>query len=151
MYEYVIPLSALALSFLSFLTCLRFLASRQGFYWVLPLLNSALLTLYNFYLLLSPERAYTATPFSLIFFPLVCSIVWYLVVIIFHQALKQTVSKNKYINEQKKNYAETRFLEKKERRAYRHKAEKLGKEENAAYKPVLYNVTEEGWKAEDPN
>lgn len=147
MFEYVIPLSALALSFLSFLACLRFLFSRQGFYWILPLLCSVLLSIYNFYILLSPQRALTATPFGQVFFPMVLSLVWYLVVIVFHYALKRTVSRNKYLNDQKKNYAEARFLEKVERRAYFYGRKKRSAEKaNAAYKPKIYNVDESNWK-----
>lgn len=148
MIEYVLPLTALALSFLSFLACLRFLFSRQGFYWILPLITSVLLSIYNFYILLSPQRAITATPFSLVFFPVALSMTWYLVIIVFHYALKRTVSRNKYLNDQKKNYAEARFLEKAERRAYLLKSRKKGqKKTNGTYEPKVYNVEDSNWSA----
>ena len=47
MVQYIVPLSSLLLSFLATLACLRFIFSRQGLFWIIPVVVSVLLTMSN--------------------------------------------------------------------------------------------------------
>ena len=134
MSEYVIPLVALLLTFLSTLSCLRFVFSRQGFFWIIPFVLSVLLTFNNFFILLYSQMSFFSYPKLVVDSP---------VVITFHYALKRGVLRNRVSNDQKKNYQEALFLEKIERREFI-KFSKRKKEilENGAYEPKLYRNDE---------
>ncbi len=107
-------------------------------YWILPFAVSALLFTSYLYTLINPGSAYYSYPFQLTFFPLVFSLVWYLMVIVFHYALKRNVSKYRYLNDQKKNYEEASFIEKTERRDFlTFKKKEKENRTNGAYTPVL--------------
>ena len=143
MSEYIIPLSALLLTFLSSLSCLRFIFSRQGFYWIVAFALSILLTLNNFFILLYPRYTFFAYPEQVAFFPILLAAFWYLMVITFHYALKRGIGRNRVSNDQKKNYAEAQFLEKIERREFiKFTRRRKEIEENGAYVPVLNNVSD---------
>ena len=138
MIEYVIPLTSLLLTFLSALASLRFIFSRQGFYWILPLLVSLILCTSNLYFLINPAILSASAPFGIIFFPLALALVWYLMIIVFHYALKKDIDRNRYLNDQKKNYEEARFLEKAERREFlRLTHRRKENAEGSAYEPKL--------------
>ena len=143
MSEYVIPLVALLLTFLSTLYCLRFVFSRQGFFWIIPFVLSVLLTLNNFFILLYPQMSFFSYPKVVVAFPVFLAAFWYFMVITFHYALKRGVLRNRVSNDQKKNYQEALFLEKIERREFI-KFSKRKKEilENGAYEPKLYRKDE---------
>lgn len=140
MSEYLIPLAALLLTFLSTLSCLRFMFSRQGFFWIVPFGLSTLLTLNNFFTLLYPQLTFFSYPKVIALFPVLLAGFWYLMVITFHFALKKGVLRNKMSNDQIKNYREAQFLEKIERREFI-KFSKRRKEiaENGAYEPKIYS------------
>jgi len=92
----------------------------------------------NLYSLINPTTAAFTSPFGLTFFPLVLTLFWYLMIVVFHYALKHNVTKNKYLNDQKKNYEEARFLEKTERRDFLNfRKKEKEKVANGAYKPEL--------------
>ena len=138
MSEYILPLAALLLTFLSSLSCLRFIFSRQGFYWIVPFALSLLLTLNNFFILLYPRYTFFEYPGQIAFFPLLLAAFWYLMVITFHFALKRGIGRNRVSNDQKKNYAEAQFLEKIERREFIKFTERKKEiEENGASVPSL--------------
>lgn len=140
MSEYLIPIAALLLTFLSTLSCLRFIFSRQGFFWIVPFGLSVLLTVNNFFILLYPEFTFFSYPKAVALFPVLLAAFWYLMVITFHYALKKGVMKNRVSNDQVKNYREAQFLEKIERREFI-KFTKRKKEilENGAYEPKIYS------------
>ena len=127
MVQYIVPLASLLLTFLSSLACLRFIFSRQGLFWIIPFLVSALLSVENALSLFAGGPFLMPTIHSFRFFPLILSFCWYMMVITFHYALKKKVSRNRFISDMRKNYSEARFLEKIEKRNFfrfsRHKKE----------------------------
>jgi len=141
MVEYVVPLMTLLVSVLATLLALRFMASRQWLFWVLPLLLSAFLTENSLVNLFSP--AYALIPINDAFksLHLIIAILWLLIIMLFHYALKEKVSKNRYRNDQRKNYEEALFIEKAERRAFRKRKKRIFRDlSGSAYKPELQNV-----------
>lgn len=140
---YVLPIIALLLSFLSFLSSVRFLFSRQGFIWVIPILLSLVLSYENLTKLLyvgeyieSMDTSYTLS--SII--PFLISFLWYIAIIVFHFTLKNTTSENKYKNESIKNRNEALYLEKFERRQA--KREKKRREESEILPPEKPEIKE---------
>lgn len=109
---YALPLVCLLLNFLAFTACLRFLFSRQGLYWIVPLL----LTLFilwpnalNLYRVASDPGSiplpYTYSDLQ----PLLLSLFWYAMIVTFHFALKKTVHINHYEEQVRKNLHEARY------------------------------------------
>ena len=140
MLVYIIPITALLLSFMSLLTSLRFIFSRQGLYWVFPSIISLLLFFQNLDTLLVLGEAditvfeYTFRNFS----PFILSFLWYMMIIIFHYALKKTIPENRFENEARKNRAEAEYLMKVEmRRTRRVRNEKKKYLENGAFVPSV--------------
>lgn len=112
---FVLPLLALLLSFLSFLSSVRFLFSRQGFVWIIPILLSLVLSYENLTsLLYYGEFASEFTLSSIV--PFLVSFLWYITIIVFHYVMKNSIDTNKYKNESTKNRNEAIFMEKYERR-----------------------------------
>lgn len=118
MVRYVLPLASLLLTFLATMACLRFLFSRQGLFWIVPLVLSLLLDVNNLIPLVSPAGVAVFSSRMTKFFLLALSFFWYLMVITFHYALKRKVDRNRFRSDMIKNYTEARFLEKNERRAF---------------------------------
>ena len=118
MLVYIIPITALLLSFMSLLASLRFIFSRQGLYWVFPAIISLLLFFQNLDTLLVLGEAdimvfeYTFRNFS----PFILSFLWYMMIIIFHYALKKTIAENRFESDARKNRAEAEYLMKIEMR-----------------------------------
>ena len=115
---YGLPILCLLLNFLAFTACLRFLFSRQGLYWVVPLIVTLFLLWPNaidLYTLASLEsskvKAYTYMDFQ----PLLLSLFWYAMVVTFHFALKKTIKVNYNLEQVRKNLHEARFQMKAER------------------------------------
>ena len=73
MNEYIIPLTSLMLSFISVYLCIKFIFSRQGFFWILPSALSVLISAFMLNLLLFPSFA-AAIPFQTPLFSLVVSV-----------------------------------------------------------------------------
>lgn len=137
MVQYIIPLASLLLTFLASLACLRFIFSRQGLYWIIPFFVSVLLCTGNAVSLFSLDPA-SGGQTVMRFFPLFLSFFWYMMVITFHYALKVKVSRNRFRNDMKKNYTESKFLEKSERRSYYFKSRQRKEEViNSYYRPEL--------------
>lgn len=106
------------LSFMSLLSSLRFILSRQGLYWILPAIISMLLCFENLNTLLvvgeHGTSAFSITITNTI--PVLLSFLWYMMVIMFHYAMKLAIPENKYLDESRKNKAEAVYMEKYERR-----------------------------------
>lgn len=146
MIDYIIPIASLLLTFLAFFASLRFLFSRQGAYWIIPVVISLLLSANNAFYLFYPNLVANELGFIYTFYPLVISFFWYLMIITFHFALKKNVVKNKYLDEMNKNLAEARIIEKMDRRnkIKEEDAKKLARV-NAAYVPVVYKTEDTSW------
>ncbi|AEV28477.1 hypothetical protein SpiGrapes_0635 [Sphaerochaeta pleomorpha str. Grapes] len=119
--KYGLALLCLLLNFLAFTACLRFLFSRQGFYWVVPLLVTLFLIWPNaqtLYAIASQPKG-IATTFNLKEFqPVMLSLFWYTMIVTFHYALKKTVTSNYHREQVKKNLHEARYQQKVETATY---------------------------------
>ncbi len=111
---YLLPLGCLLLNFLAFAACLRFLFSRQGLYWIIPLALTLFmswphaLTLYR----VASDSSTTTLPYSYLDLqPLMLSLLWYAMIVTFHYALKKTIRVNLYAEQVKKNLHEARHLQ----------------------------------------
>lgn len=139
MNEYIIPLTSLMLSFISVYLCIKFIFSRQGFFWILPSALSVLISAFMLNLLLFPSFA-AAIPFQTPLFSLVVSVTWLIVIIQFRYSIKKSVDANRFEDERRKNYTEAKFIEKSERRSFlRFQHRKLQEDQNSSYIPVLYS------------
>lgn len=140
MFVYVFPITALLLSFMALLSSVRFLFSRQGGYWILPTLISIVLCFYNLNNLLVIGEAgfanYVPTVISTL--PTVLSFLWYIMVIVFHYALKLAIPENKYLNDSIKNKKESVYLEKFESR--RNKFKRRNRYESESSKTKVPSV-----------
>lgn len=111
MINLIIPTLALLLAFLASLASLRHLLSRQGIYWLIPVLISFILFYQNIVTLLKAAEdveAYIISFQSLL--PLVLAILWYAMIQAFHFALKTEREYNKYADQSRKTYHEARFI-----------------------------------------
>lgn len=112
METYGVPLLCLLLNFLAFTACMRFLFSRQGFYWIVPLLVTIFLLWPNALRLyqVAGNGAIQATGFSYFDLqPLLLSLLWYAMIVTFHYALKKTIRANYHHEQVKKNLHEARY------------------------------------------
>lgn len=126
MFVYIIPATTVLLSFLALLTSTRFLFSRQGLYWIFPVMMSLLFFLNNLSILLALAEA-DITSFSYSFknfYPFVMALLWYLMITVFHYALKKHVADNRFENDSRKNRKEAEYLEKYERRRIRRESKR---------------------------
>ena len=118
MTVYIIPIATVLLSFLALIATLRFIFSRLGLYWVFPALISALFFFQNLNILLALGEAglssfeYTFSNFN----PFTMAVLWYMMIVVFHYALKKNVDDNRFENDSRKNRTEAAYLEKYERR-----------------------------------
>ena len=119
MFIYIIPITALLLTFMALLASMRFIFSRQGAYWIFPAIISLLLFFQNLETLLfiGSQEAGAAAPVP--FRPLVLALLWYMMIIVFHYALKKNIPENRFDSDARKNRAEAEYLMKVEMRAKR--------------------------------
>ena len=112
MIVYIIPITALLLAFMSLLASLRFIFSRQGLYWVFPAMISLILFFQNLQqLLLAGEEEMAGIDLSFpSLSPLILAALWYMMIIVFHYALKKTITENRFENDSIKNRAEAEYL-----------------------------------------
>ncbi len=121
MFVYIIPLTALLLSFMALLASMRFIFSRQGLYWFFPAIISLLLFFQNLDTLLRlgeqgiTEFEYTFRNFS----PFILAFLWYMMIVVFHYALKKNIPENRFESDSRKNRAEAEYLMKVEMRKKR--------------------------------
>lgn len=111
---YLLPLTCLLLNFLAFAACLRFLFSRQGLYWIIPLSVTLFISWPNALSLyrVASDSAQVSLPYTYLDLqPLLLSLLWYAMVVTFHYALKKTIRVNLYAEQMKKNLHEARHLE----------------------------------------
>ena len=141
MTEYLAPLFSLLLAAMAALACIRFIFSRQGLFWIVPLFVSIILCLAGVTSLFGLARPLPLLAQSPIL-SLMLSFFWYLVVVSFHYALKKKVYRNSYLNDMRKNLNEARFLEKNERREFARRRQKRREEAlNSYYKPTSSDFT----------
>ena len=118
MFVYIIPLTALLLSFMALLASMRFIFSRQGLYWLFPAIISLLLFFQNLDTLMVlgeqeiTEFEYTFRNFS----PFILAFLWYMMIVVFHYALKKNITENRFESDARKNRAEAEYLMKVEMR-----------------------------------
>lgn len=118
MIVYIIPITALMLTFMALLASLRFIFSRQGLYWVFPAIISLLMFFQNLSTLLSlGEEGITSFEYTFEnFSPFVLAFLWYMMIVVFHYALKKTIDDNRFESDSRKNRNEAEYLERYERR-----------------------------------
>jgi uncharacterized membrane protein len=123
----LVAISTTLLCFLSAAACLRFLFSRQGWFWVLPLVIS-LAFLYisitplfqlatglasgSYRVEISPDRSVREIV------PLIIVLLWYTMIVTFRYALKLVVPDNKHLLDTMKNVKEANYMQKIELRTY---------------------------------
>ncbi|WP_320130378.1 hypothetical protein [uncultured Sphaerochaeta sp.] len=122
--KYGVALLCLLLNFLAFTACLRFLFSRQGLYWIVPLLVTVFLIGPNaqkLYLIASQpgiqSLAFTLDELQ----PILLSFFWYFMIVTFHYALKKTIKSNYHREQIKKNLHEARYQQQVETLTYERK------------------------------
>lgn len=109
---YILPLVCLLLNFVAFAACLRFLFSRQGLYWIIPLIVTGFILWPNamrLYQVASHEGILTPSYTYLDLQPVLLSLFWYAMIVTFHFALKKTVKVNHYEEQVRKNLHEARY------------------------------------------
>ena len=118
MTAYIIPLICLLMTVMASLTCLRFILSREGLYWVIPCLISIILTFENMDTLLIAAETSIMPDYRTMrnIAPVLIAFLWYMMIITFHYALRFKIKVNRYRNENRKNREEAEFIEKMERR-----------------------------------
>ena len=118
MTAYIIPLICLLMTVMASLTCLRFILSREGLYWVIPCLISIILTFENMDTLLIAAETSIMPDYRTLrgISPVLIAFLWYMMIITFHYALRFKIKVNRYRNENRTNREEAEFIEKMERR-----------------------------------
>ena len=121
-----VPIFTTLLCFLAGAACLRFILSRQGWFWILPLIISTMFLYISIeplmnvatgavsgsYLVeISPDRSVREI------FPLIIVLIWYAMIITFRYALKMVVPVNRHLINTEKNVKEARYMEKVELRS----------------------------------
>lgn len=121
----LVPVFTTLLCFLAAAACFRFILSRQGWFWILPLIISAMFLYISIeplmnvatgavsgsYLVeISPDRSVREI------FPLIIVLIWYSMIITFRYALKMVVPVNRHLINTEKNLNESRYMEKVELR-----------------------------------
>lgn len=121
----LVPILTTLLCFLAAAACFRFILSRQGWFWILPLIISTMF-LYisieplmnvatgavsgSYMVEISPDRSVREI------FPLIIVLIWYSMIITFRYALKMVVPVNRHLINTEKNLNESRYMEKVELR-----------------------------------
>ncbi|MCI7606978.1 MAG: hypothetical protein MSS69_09540 [Spirochaetales bacterium] len=135
MINFIVPTTALLLTFLASIATLRYLLTRQGIYWAIPFLISLILFYQNLTTLLKAAEAegdYILSFTTML--PLVLAILWYALIEAFHFALKTEREYNKYVDQSRKTYNEARFVLLTERR--RTRKEQMENKTKATNKPI---------------
>jgi len=124
----LVPIFTTLLCFLAVAACVRFILSQQGWFWILPLIISAIFLYISIdplmnvatgavtgsYLVeISPDRSIREI------IPLIIVLIWYSMIITFRYALKMVVPVNRHLINTEKNLKESRYMEKVELRDLR--------------------------------
>ncbi len=119
------------LCFLACTACMRFVLSRQGWFWILPLIISAIFLAISieplmailsgmvqgtYQVVISPDRSVREIV------PLIIVLLWYTMIIAFRYALKAVVKENKHAINTRKNLHESRIMEKVELKALKRRS-----------------------------
>ena len=129
----LVATSTTLLCFLSITACLRFVFSRQGWFWIIPLILSVVF----FYISIDPlvqvltgiatdTYRVTISPDRSVreIVPLIIVLLWYTMIIVFRYALKSVVPVNQQLIDTKKNLYESRYMEKVELKRMRRKVKR---------------------------
>lgn len=147
MIVYIIPIITLLLTFMALLASLRFIFSRQGLYWVFPALISLILFFLDLQTLLvvgEDEPQAVDLSFQAVA-PLMLAALWYMMIIVFHYALKKAIVENSFENDSVKNRAEAEYLEKYEARIRRKsRRQRMERTENSASVPSVPEYRDPG-------
>ena len=142
---YALPIICLLLNFLAFAACLRFLFSRQGLYWIIPLALTLFILWPNALRLyeVANNPQSVVLPYSYLDMqPLLLSLFWYAMIVTFHFALKKTIRINHYEEQVRKNLHEARYQmnvetkshqKKEQRRRHYYSKNPAMKPQNSAY------------------
>ncbi|HHU88329.1 MAG: hypothetical protein ACOXZ2_00895 [Sphaerochaetaceae bacterium] len=130
----LIAIGTTLVCFLSAVLSIRYIFSRQGWFWIIP----SFISLIFLYLSLGPlfrvafgniGEAYQIqlSPYRSIdgIFPLIVVVLWFLLVISLRIALRIAVPENKHLIDTKRNLAEARYVNYLELKLYRKEAHKL--------------------------
>jgi len=111
------------LCFLACTACMRFVLSRQGWFWILPLISiEPLMAILSgmvqgtYQVVISPDRSVREIV------PLIIVLLWYTMIIAFRYALKAVVKENKHAINTRKNLHESRIMEKVELKALKRRS-----------------------------
>lgn len=106
---------------MALLASMRFIFSRQGLYWLFPAIISLLLFFQNLdTLLILAEQEITQFEYTFRnFSPFILAFLWYMMIVVFHYALKKNITENRFESDSKKNRAEAEYLMKVEMRKKR--------------------------------
>jgi hypothetical protein len=121
----LVPISTTLLCFLACAACLRFILSRQGWFWVLPLFISVSFLYISIDPLMKVATGLISGPYMVEIspdrsvreiIPLIIVFIWYSMIITFRYALKMVVPVNRHLLNTEKNLKESRYMEKVELR-----------------------------------
>lgn len=116
MSTYFLPFGSLLLHFIACISCVRFLFTRQGKHWILPLILTLLFGLISgSQLLAAIDRSGTinfTVSFNSQLLVFVMAIIWYLMIIVFYFALKKQDPKALAAEDREKSRNEQKFLQK---------------------------------------
>lgn len=152
----LIAVGTTLLCFLSAILAIRFIFSRQGWFWIIP----SMISLIFLYLSLEPlfrvafgniGEAYQIqlSPYRSIdgIFPLIVVVLWFLLVISLRIALRIAVPENKHLIDAKRNLAEARYVSYLELQHYRREARKLRRKATREAREVQGNIYPLQWVA----
>jgi len=113
--------------FLSIIASLRFIFTKQGLFWLVPLVLSIVFLIMSisplvlvasqvidqsYQVTISPDRSVREIV------PLIIVLLWYTMILSFRYALKLVIPDNTYLENKKKNLDEAQYIQKKERQKY---------------------------------
>ena len=113
--------------FLSIIASVRFLFTKQGLFWLIPLVLSVTFLIMSisplvlvatqmidgsYQVSISPDRSVREVV------PLIIVLLWYTMILSFRYALKLVIPDNTYFENKKKNLDEAQYIQKKERQKY---------------------------------
>ncbi len=152
----LIAIGTTLLCFLATLLSIRFIFSRQGWFWVLP----SLISLIFLYISIGPlyrvafgkmgaEYMIQLSAYRSIdgIFPLIVVVLWFLLVISLRLALRIAVPANKHLIDTKRNLAEARYVNELELRRYRREANILRRQATREAREVQGKIYPLEWIA----
>lgn len=137
MLNYIIPAISLVLSLLAIINTTRYMTKRDGYYWISPFILSLFLFAFNLYVFLRAAGTTDSLPFYLTYFPLIVSILWFILISSFRHIFMKERKFNRFVDESKKNYSEAQFINKTEIRERNKKIREKKEEVSSSIRPVI--------------